>query len=46
MIGLANGDDPVVSKVMARQGQNIDWNAVYDKLPKDSKKYDKWYEEF
>lgn len=44
MIGLANGDDPVVSKVMARQGQNIDWDAVYDKLPKDSKKYDKWYE--
>ena len=44
MIGLANGDDPIVAKVMARQGQNIDWDAVYAKLPKDSKKYDPWYE--
>ena len=44
MIGLANGDDPVVAREMARMGHNIDWDLLYSKLKKDDKKYDKWYE--
>ncbi len=44
MIGLANGDDPVVAKAMSRMGKAIDWDALYKKLDKKSRKYDDWYE--
>ncbi|WP_026493015.1 replication initiation protein [Butyrivibrio sp. XPD2002] len=44
MIGLANGDDPAVSKEMARMGSHIDWDVLYSKLDKKDRKYDEWYE--
>nr|WP_297708326.1 replication initiation protein [uncultured Butyrivibrio sp.] len=44
MIGLANGDDPVVRNEMARMGKKIDWDVLYQKLDKKDRKYEKWYD--
>lgn len=44
MIGIANADDPGVKNEMARMGNNIDWDVLYDKLDKKDRKYEKWYE--
>ncbi len=44
MIGLANGDDPGVRNEMARMGNNIDWDILYQKLDKKDRKYEKWYD--
>ncbi len=44
MIGIANTDDQGVKNAMARMGNNIDWDELYDKLDKKDRKYEKWYE--
>ncbi len=44
MIGIANTDDQGVKNAMARMGNNIDWDELYEKLDKKDRKYEKWYE--
>ncbi len=44
MVGLANSDDPTVKNAIGRQGKNIDWDAMYEKLNKKDRKYDTWGE--
>lgn len=42
MIGLANADDPGVKNAMARMGDDVDWDELYDLLDKKDKKYENW----
>lgn len=44
MIGLANADDPVVKQLMSTMGKNVDWDLLYKRTDKKSKKYEKWYD--
>ncbi|MCR5747845.1 MAG: replication initiation protein [Lachnospiraceae bacterium] len=44
MIGLANADDPTVSKLMASMGSNVDWDVLFSKLDKKDRKYESWSE--
>lgn len=44
MIGLANSDDAGVKNEMARMGDNINWDILFNKLDKKDKKYEKWAE--
>lgn len=41
MIGIANADSPVIKKEMA-ENSVIDWDELYNKLPKEDKKYENW----
>lgn len=44
MIGLANLDDQGVKNAMARMGNNIDWDKLFETLDKKDRKYETWYD--
>ena len=43
-IGLADSSDPNVVNEMARMNDNVDWDVLFKKLPKDKQKYKLWSE--
>lgn len=40
MIGLVNSDDQKVKNMIARMGDNIDWDELYEKIDNKNKKYE------
>ena len=44
MIGLSNSDDQLIKNEMARMGNNVDWDVLYNKLDKKERKYEAWSE--
>ncbi len=44
MIGLSNSDDQIIKNEMARMGNNVDWDILYNKLDKKERKYEAWSE--
>ncbi len=42
IIGLANSDDPNVKRATSNNKKIIDWDALYEKLDKSSKKCEEW----
>ena len=42
MIGVANSDDQLIKNEMARMGNNIDWDKLYNMLATKDKKYERW----
>ncbi len=44
MIGLVDTDDKEVQELIVNNRENVDWDDIYEGLPKEKRKYDEWFE--
>lgn len=42
MIGLADIDHPKIAELREKMGDHIDWDVLYESLPPDGRKYERW----